>query len=107
MVLGPERFTEQAQEVLNSSQMVLNRYRHNQWDCEHILMALLEQEKGVPAEILSELGVNVDNLHARLHSLLETVTRAEGLQHKYIKHLGLGTYFYGLRLKPGDSMMNL
>ena len=44
MVLGPERFTEQAQESLSNSQLILNRYRHNQWDCEHILMALIEQD---------------------------------------------------------------
>ncbi len=101
MVLGPERFTEQAQEVLNSSQMVLNRYRHNQWDCEHILMALLEQEKGVPAEILSELGVNVDNLHARLHSLLETVTRAEGLQAQIYQTPRLGDLFLRAEAEAG------
>ena len=68
MVLGPEKFTEQAQEALNNSQLILNRYRHNQWDCEHILMALIEQEKGVPAEILNELEVNINLLHARLHA---------------------------------------
>ena len=71
MIIGPDRFTEQAQEAISVSQQILNRYRHNQWDCEHILLALVEQEKGVPAEILNELGINVDALHERLHRLLE------------------------------------
>jgi len=31
----------------------------------------VEQEKGVPAEILNELGINVDALHELLHRLLE------------------------------------
>ena len=78
MVLGPERFTEQAQESLSNSQLILNRYRHNQWDCEHILMALIEQEKGVPAEILSELGLNIDVLHGRVHSMLENADKTAG-----------------------------
>ena len=78
MVLGPERFTEQAQESLSNSQLILNRYRHNQWDCEHILMALIEQEKGVPAEILSELGLNIDVLHSRVHSMLENADKTAG-----------------------------
>ena len=30
MLLGPERFTEQAQEAVANSQQILNRYRHNQ-----------------------------------------------------------------------------
>ena len=71
MLIGPDRFTEQAQEAISISQQILNRYRHNQWDCEHILLALVEQEKGVPAEILNELGINVDALHGMLHRLLE------------------------------------
>ncbi len=79
MILGPERFTEQAQESLNNSQLILNRYRHNQWDCEHVLMALIEQEKGVPAEILNELGVNIEVFHARFHSMLENSQKTGGL----------------------------
>ena len=79
MILGPERFTEQAQESLNNSQLILNRYRHNQWDCEHILMALIEQEKGVPAEILNELGVNIEVFHARFHNMLENSQKTGGL----------------------------
>ena len=78
MVLGPERFTEQAQESLSNSQLILNRYRHNQWDCEHILMALIEQEKGVPAEILNQLGLNIDVLHSRVHSMLENAGKTAG-----------------------------
>ena len=78
MVLGPERFTEQAQESLSNSQLILNRYRHNQWDCAHILMALIEQEKGVPAEILNELGLNIDVLHSRVHSMLENADKTAG-----------------------------
>ena len=72
MVLGPDRFTEHSQEVINSAQQILMRYRHNQLDSEHILLALIEQEKGVPAEIFKELGVNLDVLHASLHKLLES-----------------------------------
>ena len=63
MVMGPERFTEQAQEAITQSQEILNRYRHNQWDSEHVFLALLEQEKGVTAEVLSQLDINLDSLH--------------------------------------------
>ena len=78
MVLSPARFTEQAQEVIAASQEILNRYRHNQWDCEHLFMALIEQEKGVPSEIFSALRVNLDSLHANLHSHLEKDDKVAG-----------------------------
>ena len=44
MVLRPERFTEQAQQVMVNSQEIVRLYRHNQWDVEHLLLALLEQD---------------------------------------------------------------
>jgi ATP-dependent Clp protease ATP-binding subunit ClpC len=69
--LRPERFTEQAQEVLAASQELLRRYRHNQWDVEHILLALLEQEKGVTRDILEMLGVDVEAVKQRVQATLE------------------------------------
>jgi len=70
--LKPERFTEQAQEVLAASQELVRRYRHNQWDVEHVLLALLEQEKGVTRDILQMLGVDVDVVKKRIGSTLES-----------------------------------
>ena len=71
MVLKPDQFTEQAQEVLGKSQEMVRRYRHSQWDSEHVLIAILEQEKGVPIDILKELGVSVKAMRDSLHVLLE------------------------------------
>jgi ATP-dependent Clp protease ATP-binding subunit ClpC len=69
--LKPEGFTEQAQEVLAASQELVRRYRHNQWDVEHILLALLEQEKGITRDILQMLGVGVDVVKRRVAATLE------------------------------------
>ena len=71
MVLRPDNFTEQAQEVIRESQEMVRRYRHSQWDAEHILMALLEQEQGVPPDLLAELGVPRDDIRAKLHGVLD------------------------------------
>ena len=75
MVLRPENFTEQAREVLRESQEIMRRYRHAQWDAEHILMALLQRDEGVPAAMLNELGASADALRARLHALLDTAPK--------------------------------
>ncbi len=75
MVLRPDQFTEQAREVLAKSQEIVRRYKHNQWDSEHVMMALLEQSEGVPAEILRQLDVSVERIHERLHRILEQAPR--------------------------------
>ena len=77
MVLRPDQFTEQAQEVLGTSQEIVRRYKHSQWDCEHILMALLEQEEGVPAELLKQIGVSVEAVHDNLDKLLDQAPKVE------------------------------
>jgi ATP-dependent Clp protease ATP-binding subunit ClpC len=69
--LRPERFTEQAQEVLAASQELVRRYQHNQWDVEHVLLALLEQEKGITKDIFQTLGVNIDVVRKRVGATLE------------------------------------
>jgi ATP-dependent Clp protease ATP-binding subunit ClpC len=69
--LKPERFTEQAQEVLAASQELVRRYHHNQWDVEHVLLALLEQEKGITRDIFQMLGVDVDVVRKRVGATLE------------------------------------
>ena len=42
-----EKFTEQAQEALMTSQELVRQMQHNQWDVEHVLLALLQQEKNL------------------------------------------------------------
>lgn len=69
--MRPERFTEQAREVLAASQSIASRYRHAQWDVEHVLLALLEQEDGLTSQILTRLGVNVSALRKRLEADLD------------------------------------
>ena len=71
MTLRPEKFTEQAQQVLASSQEVVSRYQHSQWDVEHLLLALLELDNGLPEDILNNLGVSAERMKARLQEALD------------------------------------
>ena len=77
MVFRPDQFTEQAREVIGASQEIMRRMRHNQWDVEHILLALLEQEKGVPVEVLKGLGIAVLAMHGRVEQLLGRMPKLE------------------------------
>jgi ATP-dependent Clp protease ATP-binding subunit ClpC len=66
-----ERFTEQAQEALAASQELVRHYHHSQWDVEHILLALLQQERGLVGDIMLELGVDVEAARGELEAALE------------------------------------
>jgi len=74
--MRPERFTEQAREVLATSQGIASRYHHVQWDVEHILLALLEQKDGLTSQILAKLGANVDAIKARVEDVLAKAPKA-------------------------------
>jgi ATP-dependent Clp protease ATP-binding subunit ClpC len=70
--MTPEKFTEQAQEALAASQEIVRRYRHSQWDVEHVLLALLQQEKGLTQDVLRELGVDVAAVKGRVEAALRS-----------------------------------
>ena len=71
MTLRADDFTEQAQQALQNSQELVRRYRHSQWDVEHIFLALVAEEAGIPAKILAELGVSAAAVKSRLEQVLE------------------------------------
>jgi len=73
--MRPERFTEQTREVLAASQEFVRRFRHSQWDVEHILLALLEQASGLTSDILQKLGVDVVAVKARVEAGLDSAPK--------------------------------
>ncbi len=75
MTLKSDDFTEQAQQALQHSQELVHRYRHSQWDVEHLFLALLSEEAGIPAKILAELGVSTEAVKSRLELLLEAAPK--------------------------------
>jgi ATP-dependent Clp protease ATP-binding subunit ClpC len=54
-----EKFTNQAKQVFTDSQQILQRYKHNQLDIEHILLAMLEQAEGVVPRLLDQARINL------------------------------------------------
>jgi ATP-dependent Clp protease ATP-binding subunit ClpC len=66
-----ERFTEQAQEALQTSQQMAMQFKHSQWDVEHILLALLVQQRGLVGEILKELSVDAEATRRKTEEALE------------------------------------
>ncbi|MFA5316921.1 MAG: AAA family ATPase [Dehalococcoidales bacterium] len=70
-----EKFTEQAQEAIAASQQLVGEMGHNQWDTGHILLALLQQEKGLVSDILREMGVDGEALKNAVLAHLEKMPK--------------------------------
>ncbi len=65
-MMRQDRFTEQAQEVLQSSQELVRQHRHSQWDVEHVLLAMLSHPESLARRILDRLKVPVDELRDKV-----------------------------------------
>jgi ATP-dependent Clp protease ATP-binding subunit ClpB len=72
------RFTQKSQEALSAAQSKAVRYGHQQVDVEHLLAALIEQEGGLAASILTKTGINVDGFKRRVEQELERMPRVSG-----------------------------
>jgi ATP-dependent Clp protease ATP-binding subunit ClpC len=76
--MRPERYTEQARDVIAASQELAVKYHHSQWDVEHLFLALIRQEGGVASQIFKQLGVNTEALQHRLEAVLNNMPKATG-----------------------------
>ena len=70
-MMRQDRFTEQAQTVLQSSQQIVREQRHAQWDVEHVLLALVQLKDGLAREVLQKMGADGDALGRRIMAHLE------------------------------------
>ncbi|MGD8501456.1 MAG: AAA family ATPase, partial [Phycisphaerales bacterium] len=66
-----ERFTELALDALAASQELVRQFQHSQWDVEHLLLALLQQERGLVGDILRELKIDAEAVKQHLEEALE------------------------------------
>jgi len=70
-----ERFTEQTQQALASSQEIVQQYQHNQWDVEHILLALISQQQGLVGDILNELNADPETIRNQIEAALDKIPK--------------------------------
>src|SRR5437763_9710055 len=73
-----EKFTEKSQEALSAAHRLAGRMGHQQMDVEHLLMALLDQERGLATSLLNKAGISVDALKIRAQRELEKRPKVSG-----------------------------
>src|SRR5205814_9852852 len=69
------RFTEKVQQALSAAQTKAVRYGHQQIDVEHLLAALLDQERGLATAIFTKADVDTDSLKRRIEQELERLPK--------------------------------
>ncbi len=82
------KYTEKAREAIAGSQTLASRMNHQQIDLEHVLLSLLDQDKGLAAAILTKAGVPVDALTIKLQRELEKLpqvtSRSGAAENQYV-----------------------
>src|SRR5690349_15813623 len=72
------RFTEKLQEAVRAAQSKAVRYGNQQIDVEHLLAALLEQEGGLAASVLTRAGVQPETVLRRIEAELDRLPKVSG-----------------------------
>ncbi len=53
-----QKFTQKSIEAINDSEKIVSEYGNPQLDCEHFLLALLNQEGSLIAKLITKMGIN-------------------------------------------------
>ncbi|HPL29680.1 MAG TPA: Clp protease N-terminal domain-containing protein, partial [Anaerolineae bacterium] len=72
------KYTEKAQQALQTAQELASGLSHSQIDAEHVLLALLRQTDGVVPQVLSKMGVAPQAVDRALADALERRPKAYG-----------------------------
>ena len=70
--------TQKVQEALQQAQEKALRYGHQEVDAEHVLFALLDQERGLVPRLIESIGASVPVARARVEQELEKRPRVQG-----------------------------
>jgi ATP-dependent Clp protease ATP-binding subunit ClpB len=72
------RFTEKSLEALSAAQRLAAKFHNQQMDVEHLLLALLDQERGLAPSLLARAEVLVEALKLKVQREIEKLPRVTG-----------------------------
>src|SRR6266550_3858696 len=65
-----DKFTERAKKVLGLAQEEAQRFQHNYIGTEHLLLGLIREGEGVAAKVLSNLGVELNQVREAVEAMI-------------------------------------
>ncbi len=72
------RLTEKSQQALATAQQLAVTFGHQEVDCEHVLLALVQQEDGLVSRLLQKMEVPADGFGKALEEELQKRPRVSG-----------------------------
>jgi len=85
VVSGDIPFTPKAKKVIELAMDEARALSHNYIGTEHLLLGLLREGEGVAAQVLMNLGLDLDKVRAEVMQLLGSATPGFGVGHKVTK----------------------
>ncbi len=73
-----DNFTEKSQEAISAAHRLAGKMGHQQMDVEHLLLALLDQERGLAVSLLNKAELSVEATKIRVQQELEKRPRVSG-----------------------------
>jgi len=74
-----DKFTLKAQEAVQASQEIADKYNHQAVEPDHLLIALLDQEGGIVPSILQKLGVDPGTVYQQVEAEIEKMPKQYGV----------------------------
>ena len=78
-MFNPQKFTHKSQEALNEAQEFVIENGGNEMHPVHLLWALLNQEQGIPAQILKKLNIDISSLKLQLEKEISNLPKISGM----------------------------
>ncbi len=80
----PTKFTEQAWDAIVKSQEVARRFKNQTLEVEHVVLALLEQEKGLALRIFQKATVDVTSFQQQLEAFTNRQEKQSFIDQLYL-----------------------
>ena len=78
--MNPERLTEKAREAIAGAQKIAAKLDHQTIEVEHLLLSVLDQDKGLAPAVLSKAGLSVDALTLKVQREVEKLPKVERVE---------------------------
>ena len=72
------KLTIKSQEALEGAQSIASEYQNQAIEPEHLLLALLRDEEGIPASILKKAGANIDYIRSKAEESVKKFPKISG-----------------------------
>ena len=76
--MNAQKFTQKSLEAIQDANALYNEYGNAEMGQEHLLLALLHQDGGLIAELMTKMGIDPNNLERQTRQAVEKLPRVSG-----------------------------